>query len=193
MTYANNPAFKEAFVSTVHNARFYVPSDTSTGFHVSRVVGAQAQDIYSGAGATKETIDLITKAMLDLLEDEGKARIRTEGALLMQNLRYRLQYPVDEDCLVRMGAILTFMESPDYGFEEHDSLLAHHTELKLRLAKGGEKKGPDSKLYAFFLSMGAAYTPSYNGLSDICLDLEYHQQRAETLQSMTPQHLFQPK
>jgi hypothetical protein len=171
-----------------------VPADTITGYHVSRVVGAQAQDIYSQSGATKETLELIVGRMMELLEDESsKARIRTEGSLLMQNLKYRFQYPVDEECLVRQGALLTFMESDRYGTEDANTLVAHFTELKLRLAKGADKTPADPALYAFFLSMGAASTPSYSELSHISLDETYHHQRAEALRSMTPQHLFQPK
>lgn len=183
--HAGNPVFRELFHSSVHNARFYAPADGESGYHISRVVGAQSIDLYAQSGATREVLEAITKALETLFEDESsKAKIRTDGTLLVQNLRYRLKYPVDEDCMIRLGAVLTFMESDTYGTEAHDSLNPRTTEQKVGMAKS------DPDLYAFFLTLGATNMPAYKDFSDICLDPQYLNQRREVLRSLTPLHLF---
>jgi len=42
--------------------------------------------------------------MLELCNDEKNMKtLRTDVATLANNIKYRLSYPVDEDCALRMG------------------------------------------------------------------------------------------
>lgn len=183
--FANNPKYKEVFYSTVHNLRFYMPEDIATGYHLSRYVAAGAQNIYSGAGATKDLLDALMDKMLERCNDEKNLKnLRTDIAVLANNIKYRLRYPVDEDCALRMGAIYCFIDG-----EDPDTTEDYHTRRKVMLAKGDNAQNipPDPQLYAFFLSIGIPYTPAWSELSDTLTSTSYFSQRQETLNALMPQ------
>lgn len=186
---ANNPKYKEIFHSTVHDIKFYMPEDIANGYHMSRYVAAGAQNIYSSSGATKELLELMMNKMLELCNDEKNIKtLRTDIATLANNIKYRLKYPVDEDCALRMGAIYVFVEG-----ENPDMTEDFWTKRKLVLAKGDATQNipPDPELYAFFLSIGLPYTPAWSEQSAISTDSGYFNQRVEMLNAMMPQPTVQ--
>lgn len=183
---ANNPLYTVAFESKIHGIKLYIPVDIASGYHLSRNIAAQAQDIFSQSGATKELTGLfyaqIKQICLESLNSKnfnGFMQINT----LMDNLLYRHVYPVDEDCLLRMGAIYTFLEDEDPNLM-HD----FYTQRKIKLAKGELPAMPaDPDMYAFFLSWGRQLTPSYQDISMDTDDTEYFPKRTEMLQTLLPQ------
>lgn len=182
--FANNPKYKEVFHSQVHNLKFYIPEDVANGYHMSRYVAAGAQNIYAAGGATKQLLSAMMDKMLELCNEEKSTKtLRTDVATLANNIKYRLQYPVDEDCALRMGAIYCFAEG-----EEPDQTEDFWTSRKVQLAKGDatQKIAPDPELYSFFLSLGIASTPAWKELSDTLTDTSYFSKRTETLNSLTP-------
>jgi hypothetical protein len=187
--FQHNPKYKEVFHSKVHDMRFYMPEDVATGYHISRYVAAGAQNIYAASGATKELLEAMMDKMLELCNDEKSLKtLRTDIATLANNIKYRLRYPVDEDCALRMGAIYTFMEG-----EDPDTTEDFWTRKKLVLAKGDPAVGgasikADPELYAFFLSTGLPFTQAWSGLSATSTGSDYFSQRAEMLNAMQPQH-----
>jgi hypothetical protein len=184
--FANNPRYKEVFHSKVHDLRFYMPEDIAGGYHLSRYVAAGAQNIYSASGATKELLQAMMDKMLELCNDEKNVKnLRTDIATLANNIKYRLKYPVDEDCALRMGAIYCFIEN-----EDPDTTEDYWTRRKIAFAKGDASQNikADPELYAFFLSTGLPFTPAWNGLSATSTDLNYFNQRTETLNALMPQH-----
>jgi hypothetical protein len=183
--FANNLKYQEVFYSSVHNTRFYMPADIATGYHLSRYVAAGAQNIYAASGATKDVLDSMMNKMLELCNDEKNLKtLRTDIATLANNIKYRVRYPVDEDCALRMGAIYSFAEG-----EDPDTTEDYHTRRKVALAKGDAPQGiaADPALYAFFLSIGIPYTPAWSGLSSTLSDTSYFSQRAEALNAIQPQ------
>ncbi len=180
-----NPKYREVFHSAVHNIRFYMPEDIANGYHMSRYVAAGAQNIYASSGTTKELLGAMMDKMLELCNDEKNVKtLRTDIATLANNIKYRLSYPVDEDCALRMGAIYTFIDG-----EDPDVTDDFWTRKKLALAKGDSTHNikPDPELYAFFLSIGLPFTPAWKERSDISTDLNYFSQRTEALNALMPQ------
>lgn len=184
--FKDNPAYKEVFHSKVHDVRFYMPEDMANGYHLSRYVAAGAQNIYSASGATKELLDAMMTKMLELCNDEKNVKtLRTDIATLANNIKYRLRYPVDEDCALRMGAIYSFAEG-----ENPDTTEDYWTRRKVAMAKGDAAQdiAPDPELYAFFLSSGIPSTPAWSALLDTLSSTDYFSKREEMLNAMMPQH-----
>lgn len=183
-TYANNPKYREVFHSTIHNVRLYMPQDAANGYHMSRYVAAGAQNIYAAGGATKDLLAAMMDKMLELCNDEKSVKsLRTDIATLANNIKYRLRYPVDEDCALRMGAIYAFAEG-----EDPDATEDYWTARKVAWAKGDVAQNipPDPELYAFFLSIGITSTPAWKGQSDILIDSSYFKTRMDNLNALQP-------
>lgn len=170
--YKDNPAYQKIYEngSTV----LYAPIQTAN-YHMSRYVAAGEQNIYSASGATKDYLDKISQQMLDIVNSGDKSKVISDIAVLCNNLRYRLKYPVDADCAIRMGAIYSIL--PD---EPADKCELAHLNRKLGMAKN------DPDLYAFFLNMGVASTPSWKELLTGLEPMdEYLKNRAAVLQGLT--------
>lgn len=183
--YKDDPAYKEIFHSAVHNIRLYMPQDPANGYHMSRYVAAGAQNIYAAGGATRELLGAMMDKMLELCNDEKNVKhLRTDIATLANNIKYRLRYPVDEDCALRMGAIYTFAQGEDPNTTED-----HWTARKLAWAKGDTAQGipPDPELYRFFLSIGISSTPAWKEQQDTLSDLSYFRIRSSNLEGLQPQ------
>lgn len=172
----DNAQYVVSFESTVHGVKLYVPAQ-DTEYHISRYVAANAQNIYSSTGATKETLEAIAERMISVANTEGNAKTwRTDIGALAHAIRTRTKYPVDEDCAIRMGALYCFLED-----EDPNQVQDVFTQKKISLAKGlnGMKADPD--LYAFFLTMGVQSTPAWREYDSHLTDTEYFQKRAEML------------
>lgn len=185
-TFKDNPKYTQVFTSKVHNASFYMPQDVANGYHMSRYVAAGAQNIYAAGGATKDLLNTMMDKMLELCNDEKNVKnLRTDVATLANNIKYRLKYPVDEDCALRMGAIYTFTDGEDAEQTED-----FWTNKKLAWAKGDATQNiaPDPELYSFFLSIGTASTPAWKEQLDILTDTNYFKTRKENLNALQPQH-----
>lgn len=174
-----------AFESTVHEGlRLYVPA-SDTDYHLSRYVAAGAQNIYSASGATKDLLSAMMDRMIEMCNDEKNIKtLRTDIGVLANNIKYRLAYPIDEDCALRMGATYCFLED-----EDPDTVSDVFTRKKVLFAKGDpqQKIKHDPDLYAFFLNLGQINTPSWKGLEQDLNDTDYLKSRTETLRSLTPQ------
>lgn len=183
-SYADNPKYREVFHSQVHDIKLYMPEDAANGYHMSRYVAAGAQNIYAAGGATKELLGNMMDKMLELCNDEKNLKtLRTDVATLANNIKYRLRYPVDEDCALRMGAIYTFAEGED---PEHTE--DYWTAKKVAWAKGDATQHiqPDPELYSFFLSIGITSTPAWKEQSDILSDSNYFKTRTDNLNALQP-------
>lgn len=183
IVFKDNPDYTHVFRSEVHGIDFYVPSITGK-YHVSRYIAAGAQEIYSSMGATRDTLEKIVDEVLKMCEGEKiKETLRTGVTALMQNLRYRLHYPVDELCAVRMGALLVFMDG-----EDPNGVNDFYTRRKTDLAAGNYQTGvtPDPDLYDFFLRTGVINTKAYADQSASMNDTAYFRNRTEILNSWSP-------
>lgn len=133
--YDNTSEYKEIYNN--HDLKFYEPTGD---YHISRYVAAGSQNVYSASGATKDYLSALITAVQTICNDENTRNTwRTDIGTLMNNLQYRLQYPVDEDCAIRMGAIYALQEGEDPGIINPKLI-----EDKVKLAR----KYPD--LYTFF-------------------------------------------
>jgi len=174
MTFENNPEYTIACIA-VNGTKLYMPVNTSDGYHLKRFVAAQAQDIYSRSGTTKELLVVMLNKMLDIVNDPkaDTRRIRTDIGTLCNNLLYRTRYPVDEDACIRMGAIYTFLDG-----EDPNDVNDLWTRKKVELAR------EDSIVYDFFIELGIRSTPSYREQLNILDDSEYFQNRRQALQGL---------
>ena len=180
MKFKDNPKYSEVFTLAIEGElplKFYVPNDLSEGYHVSRFAAAQAQSIYSSAGATADVLNELMDKMIMLCNDTKKTQstIRTDIGILASQIKYRTKYPVDEDCCLRMSAIYCFLEG-----EDPDKVSNDYTNKKVRLAKD------HPELYTFFLHMGIEFTPEYRKLSQDLKDMDYFRSREEAIRSLTP-------
>lgn len=153
--------------------RIYTPTNIAEGYHLSRKVQADHQVIYSNSGATSEQLNMAMDAILQYCNDSGKLD-RTNIAVIANDIKYRLAYPVDEQCAIRMGAILSFVEW-DGVSEDPNKYDAFFTNIKVDLAMSN----PDA--YTFFLSWGIANTPKYREHLDILTSMDYFSKRKEAL------------
>lgn len=192
----DNPKYQIAFHSEVHNCDFYIPAQ-DTEYHLSRYIAAQAQNIYSAAGITKELLHTFLSKMIEMCNDEKQIKtLRTDIAVLANNLLYRTKYPVDEDCALRMGAIYVFCED-----ENPDEVNDVFTKRKIDMCKGSTHNiatsdgksmdihvvKSDPELYSFFLTMGIKSTAAWSGLDSPLTDMDYFKNRDEQLRTLLPQ------
>lgn len=169
-----NPQYKVVFHSEVHNISFYQPIDEGR-FHASRYIAAGHQSIYASSGGTPEYFDAITGQMLTIINSGNKERIISDLSVLVNNIRYRLKHPVDEDCALRIGAIYSIMED-----ENPDEVLGSQTTHKIKLAK------QDSKLYEFFFITALMSVPKWQGLLNDTNEIApYLNNRMEALNSLS--------
>lgn len=174
--YSTNPAYEQVF--THGSYRIFIPTKV-TAYHKSREVEASIQNIYSNAGATADLIrELCDEGIKMLEEDKDAKRVRQNMFAILNNLRYRTKHPVDSLCGVRMGAILTYMESEEGA--EPENATGEWIDKKVRMAIA------TPELYDFFLHWGIINTPAYEKLSNTLTDTDYFHRREQILQSFKP-------
>jgi hypothetical protein len=163
------------YTSEKHGA-FYVAIDPNN-YHLSRYVAAGVQNIYSASGSTSEYLDAITSQMLDIINTGSKERIISDVSVLTNNIRYRLKYPVDQDCAIRMGAIYVMHED-----ENPDEVNPQVTSKKVQWAK------EDAGLYDVLFTVGVTHTPSWiEPLKDLGEMQTYLSRRNEALTALNIQ------
>lgn len=156
--------------------RFYTPVNIAEGYHLSRYVEALNQQIYANAGATRDVLQQTVAAILERCNDmKNPKTFRTDVAAIAQSIQYRLQYPVDQQCALRMGAILCFFED-----ENPDMYNAQLMEKKVTLAL------EHPELYTFFLTWGISNLPLYRERLDTLTDPDYFLKREEMIRSLKP-------
>lgn len=169
---AGNPLFKVVY-GDGDNA-LYMPVDL-TDYHKSREVAMQVQERYSRGGISVEVLQATAEDALKRINTTNSVdSLRTDMAVLWSNLLARTKEPIDELCAIRMGAIACFCEN-----EDPNNVSATFTAHKLRMAE------KDPNLYAFFLTMGIAFTPLYSNLLRTLNVEDYLIARAQVLQSLT--------
>jgi len=173
---SGNPLYKVAFQND--SITLYMPVDI-TSYHKSREVAMQAQERYSKAGISKEVLnDIATRALEMVNKTNAIDTLRTDMAVLWNNLLARMNDPVDELCAIRMGAVACFLDN-----EDPDKVEIAFTDRKIKLAF----EHPD--LYAFFLDTGISFTPTYSNLLRGLNVEDYLNNRREMLKGLTIQSI----
>lgn len=167
---------KYKLIYTNEHGNFYVAIDPNN-YHLSRYVAANVQDIYASCGTTPDYMDSITNRMLDIINTSNVDRIKSDLSVLVNNIRYRLKYPVDQDAALRMACCYIIHED-----ENPDEVNPHWMQKKLEWCKS------DGKMYEVFFSHGVTFTPSWKErLSDLGEMTVYLNQRNEALMSLNTQ------
>lgn len=177
--------FKEECSQVINEKvyKIYTPANIMTGYHMSRMIAANEQQVYSNAGITPDLLTAIGNEIVSRVNDKTNKTALTDVAALANNILYRTKYPVDSLCCIRMGAILSFMSID--GMEEiPDKYNAWWTDKKVSLALDN----PD--MYTFFLSWGFANTPKYREALDTSIGSDYFRTREEAIRSLMPQELY---
>lgn len=175
--YKDNPEYTREYVSGKYS--IYIPTNIATGYHERRKIEATVQAIYSNAGATRDVLEHLTSKMLEIINEGGKTAM-SDVAVLLNNIQYRLKYPIDQHCAVRMGAILSFLEIEDaeglvISHEDANNPQSHWLSKKLELADS------DPDMYTFFFTWGFANTEAYRQQPDILTDMTYFRTRQEAI------------
>lgn len=174
-------------VATFDEYDIYVPVNIADGYHTSRYVEAINQQIYASAGATKEVIEAIANDLISRVNKQLElTTFRSDVASLANNLLYRLKNPVDQHCAIRLGCVLTFAEYVNDGkiiSEDPDRTEIFWMAKKEALAM----HNPDA--YAFFLQTGIINIEAYKNQSSILNDINYFQNRDQSLAALTPQEM----
>ncbi len=166
----DNPLYQICYDAEV---TLYQPVDL-TSYHKSREVAMQAQERYSRGGISKEVLEAMAGRAIEMCNKANVDTLKSDMAVLWNNLLARMRDPVDELCCIRMGAIACFLDN-----ENPDKVEPAFTDKKLRLAD----QHPD--LYAFFLELGIAFTPEYSNLLRGLNAQDYLSNRAEMLKYLT--------
>jgi hypothetical protein len=178
MTYANNPAYK--LEAEHEDYRIYTPVNIMEGYSTSRYIEAMNQQIYAQAGATKEVLaQCMDEIILKCNLIENIRTTKTDIAALAQSIKYRLAYPVDQHCIIRMGCTLSFLECEDGS--EPAAFTSVWQQKKEKLAFTVQP------LYDFFLSWGHDNLRQSVKAYDTSIDLDYFHNRTLTLNSLTEQ------
>lgn len=169
--------------------RFYVPVNPATGYHTSRYVEVLNQQIYANAGSTKETLQAVMEdIILRCNKQLEKETFRTDIASLANSILYRLKYPVDQHCAIRMGAILCFMEHDIIVDEKLTTYSEDPDKCEIQWLQRKERLAlTDPEAYAFFLQMGVANTPQYKEAYDTLNGSDYFLTRDRTIAELMPQ------
>lgn len=171
---ANNPAYQ--LQHEANGLKVYIPTNIMEGYHTSRYIEANNQIIYADAGATAQTLEYAMDEIIKRANDRQWESARTDIAGIAQSIKYRLKYPVDNLCAIRMGAILCFAE--ENGVEEDpDTCLSFWLEKKMTYAM----KYPE--WYSFFLTWGVSNLEQYRNRLDTLSGLDYFQKRKEAIMS----------
>jgi hypothetical protein len=158
------------------HGNFYAAIDPNN-YHLSRYVAAGVQNIYSASGSTKDYLDAMTAQMLDIINTGATGRIISDMAVLVNNIRYRLNHPIDQDAAIRMGCIYLIHED-----ENPDEVNPVWVTRKLGMVK------EDAGLYDCFFTVGVTHTPSWKeALSDLGEMQTYLNRRNEALASLSIQ------
>lgn len=179
--YKNNPDFELAF--EVDNYRIYKAVDITKEIHTIRYIEAVNQEIYNRAGATKEVLEQAMNEIITRCNEVNFKTARTDIAAIANSVVYRLKYPVDEHCALRMGHILTFMEFDKDGetiSEDNKATTIFWMNRKFELSMNN----PD--VYAFFLTMGMVHSQTYNAHLNTLTDSTYFQDRQQKIAALLP-------
>lgn len=177
--FANNPAY---ILQKEHKGvRIYTPTNImgDDGFHESRYIAATEQLIYSSAGCTKDLLQAIAQEILNQCNESNPKLARSNIAVLANNILYRLQHPVDQLCAVRMGCILSFMET-DTESEDPRRTDSFWIDKKLALANN------NPEMFSFFFAWGIANTPTYREALELSTASDYFNRRNQSLAALTP-------
>ncbi len=168
----SEPDYRIAFTNEI--VRFWIPSET-TSYHKGREMAMQACDTYSRCGISREVLSSFAETMIEFANKQLNVdTLRTDLGVIANNIKYRLNNIVDEQCALRMGAIACFIDG-----EDPNQVSEAWTQKKLAYAANN----PD--VHAFFLDMGIAFTPEYVNLLRGLTAEDYLKERAIMLDMLT--------
>lgn len=183
--------FQEVYHSTVHNVKLYCPVDIVNGYHINRYKAASIQGIYSASGATKDLTAAIYQQVKNICNEAHQKKDNKafmDINTLMDNLIYRHNYPVDGDCILRMGCIYLLLDD-----EDPNDYQQHISQKKEDYCKGKGLPGTpgylkaDYDMYTFFLTWGQRFTDAYKEpLTDITDVPDYLSKREKALNGLIP-------
>lgn len=172
VVFKDNPEYQVVYDNG--ETQLYQPVNIANGYHLNRYIAAGEMNIYAASGATKDYLEIITDEMLAVINKGATDTIKSDLAVLVNNIKFRLKSPIDQDAAVKIGCIYCFIEG-----EDPNKVHAHITQKKLELADA------DPEMYAFFLSMGVQYTPAWKELlSHLEMTPDYFSSRTEMLRSL---------
>lgn len=184
--YAGNPKYE--LKAQLGNYKVYLPTNTMEGYSTQRFVEAINQQIYSNAGANRDVLEQVMNIIVEKCNKEKVDNtLRTDISALANSILYRLKYPVDQHCAIRMGAILCFVE------EETETGVVSEPEEKIETVWLNKKVSlafTSDEAYRFFLTLGIANTEKYKEHFDTLNDLEYFSKRMEALRMTIPEAII---
>lgn len=181
--FKDNPAY--ILAASQGDVNIYTPANI-TEYHTSRYVAAMEQQIYAASGANKETLKEIADEILLRTNKTMEYDTRlSDISALANSILYRLKYPVDQHCAIRIAAILSFME-----YENEDGKLISEDPNKSEIfwTQKKERLAMDHPaMYTFFLNWGISNLPEYNSRLETLIDEDYFLNRDKMISEILPQ------
>lgn len=146
-------------------------------YHLSRFIEAQNQSILASCGMTKDKLKAIAEEIVRMCNDSEAKKVRTDVGSLANLILYSIKYPVEQECALKVGCVLSFIEG-----EDPDKINSTYEQEKLKLAR----ENPEA--YTFFLSKGIANIPEYYEILSTSGGMDFSK-RQETIMAMLPDSL----
>lgn len=180
----------------INGVKAYVPTSVDK-YHTSRIMQLEHLYIYAQAGCTKDVLVGIVDAILERVNGEKYKTERSDIAVLCNNIKYRLQNPVDEMASLRMGFVCAFLEvdtremidTPEIGrptitgsLKSEDPLQAqsdYYAKLKEDLCASSPE------WHSFFLHLGVIQYGDLLKSYDTSSESDYFRKRREALRGLS--------
>lgn len=175
MDFDNNSEY--ILKGTFDGMNVYICADPNS-YHMTRYVEAQNQQIFASCGVTKDKLKAVTDEIIRICNDESAKAVRTDVGALANMLQYAMKYPLEEQCAIRMGCVLSFIDG-----EEPNKVNQAKEQEKLSLALR------NTDAYDFFLHWGLSNIPEYKTILDTLTNSDYFNQRKDTIRSLLPSSL----
>ena len=171
--FKDNPLFVEVHVCEAAGVTFYAPAH-DTEYHKSRELAMQVQDVYNRCGISRDVLQHLVTVLIDKANTADLKTLRTDVGVIGNNIQYRINNSIDEQCALRMGAYGCFIEG-----EDPNNLNEAWTARKLELA------AKNQDVHDFFLTLGVQLIPEYATALRGLEVREYFQNRQTVIDGMT--------
>jgi hypothetical protein len=175
-----------------HNGvKAYIPLSVDK-YHTSRIMQLEHLYIYAQGGATKDVLaSIIDEILLRVNSDKYKTE-RSDIAILCNNIKYRLQYPVDEQACLRMGYVCAFLEvDNEITGEDGKPIIVTKSEDPQQAQSDywagiKEQLICDPEWHSFFLHLGVIQYGDLLTSLGTSTELDYFRKRRQALAALYP-------
>lgn len=175
----------------INGVKAYVPTSVDK-YHTSRIMQLEHLYIYAQAGATKDVLSGIVDAILERVNGDKYKTERSDIAVLCNNIKYRLQNPVDEMASLRMGFVCAFLEVENeiVGVDGKPVIVTKHEDPQAAqsdywAAHKEQLCASSPQWHSFFLHLGVIQYGDLLKSYDTSSESDYFRKRREALRGLS--------